>query len=115
MSCRGATCTIAARQEHTLPALPYEYNALAPVVNADIMELHHKKHHATYVNNLNNAEKQLKEATDAGIQTSFRLLIIWVSLEVRATPTCIQCINKPLRNSSFACLLLLTTHLVYLP
>ncbi|XP_033635335.1 superoxide dismutase [Mn], mitochondrial-like [Asterias rubens] len=66
MSCRGATCTIAARQEHTLPALPYEYNALAPVVNADIMELHHKKHHATYVNNLNNAEKQLKEATDAG-------------------------------------------------
>ena len=58
--------TASSRLEHTLPPLPYDYGALAPVVNADIMELHHKKHHATYVNNLNLAEKQLQEAQEAG-------------------------------------------------
>lgn len=62
----GIYQAISARMEHTLPPLPYEYGALSPVINADIMELHHKKHHATYVNNLNNAEKQLQEAQAAG-------------------------------------------------
>jgi len=51
-----------ARYEHTLPKLPYEYNALEPVISAEIMQLHHSKHHATYVNNLNAALVKLKEA-----------------------------------------------------
>lgn len=50
------------RSEHTLPELPYASNALEPIISCEIMELHHKKHHATYVANLNNAETQLKEA-----------------------------------------------------
>ncbi len=54
------------RLKHTLPALPYAYNALEPVISAEIMELHHSKHHATYVNNLNIAEEQLKEFVDKG-------------------------------------------------
>ncbi len=54
------------RLKHTLPALPYAYNALEPVISAEIMELHHSKHHATYVNNLNTAEEQLKEFVDKG-------------------------------------------------
>ena len=37
----------------SLPDLPYEYNDLEPVLPAKIMELHHSKHHQTYVNNLN--------------------------------------------------------------
>lgn len=37
-----------------LPELPYEINALAPHVSAETLEYHHGKHHATYVNNLNN-------------------------------------------------------------
>merc|ERR1712037_97073 len=41
------------RTKATLPELPYEYHALEPYISADIMELHHSKHHATYVNNLN--------------------------------------------------------------
>lgn len=39
----------------TLPELPYEYDALAPYISSDIQHLHHTKHHATYVNNLNTA------------------------------------------------------------
>ncbi|XP_076352015.1 superoxide dismutase [Mn], mitochondrial-like [Tachypleus tridentatus] len=48
--------------KHTLPDLPYDYNALEPVISAEIMHLHHQKHHATYVNNLNIAEEKLAEA-----------------------------------------------------
>eukprot|EP00474_Spongospora_subterranea_P008547 CRZ09005.1 hypothetical protein [Spongospora subterranea] len=41
------------RLAHSLPALPYAYEALEPVISKQIMELHHQKHHQTYVNNLN--------------------------------------------------------------
>nr|QMS47490.1 manganese superoxide dismutase [Geloina erosa] len=50
------------RLKHTLPALPYEYNALEPVISGEIMHLHHEKHHNTYVNNLNTTEEALAEA-----------------------------------------------------
>ncbi len=39
----------------SLPALPYDFNALEPHVDARTMEIHHGKHHAAYVNNLNAA------------------------------------------------------------
>jgi Fe-Mn family superoxide dismutase len=39
----------------TLPPLPYDYNALEPHIDEQTMRLHHDKHHATYVNNLNAA------------------------------------------------------------
>ena len=40
---------------HQLPQLPYDFNALEPHIDARTMEIHHGKHHAGYVNNLNNA------------------------------------------------------------
>jgi Fe-Mn family superoxide dismutase len=40
---------------HTLPPLPYEYNALEPHIDEMTMRVHHDKHHATYVTNLNTA------------------------------------------------------------
>ncbi|KAF0288383.1 Superoxide dismutase [Mn], mitochondrial [Amphibalanus amphitrite] len=52
----------ATRLAHTLPDLPYDYGALEPVISAEIMQLHHSKHHQTYVNNLNVAEEKLAEA-----------------------------------------------------
>ena len=40
---------------HELPALPYAFDALEPHIDARTMEIHHGKHHAAYVNNLNAA------------------------------------------------------------
>ncbi|TFK01015.1 carabin [Platysternon megacephalum] len=60
----------ASRQKHTLPDLPYDYGALQPHINAEIMQLHHSKHHATYVNNLNVAEEKYKEALAKGDVTA---------------------------------------------
>lgn len=39
---------------HQLPELPYAQNALEPHISAETLEYHYGKHHATYVNNLNN-------------------------------------------------------------
>lgn len=38
-----------------LPPLPYDYSALEPHIDTQTMQIHHDKHHATYVNNLNTA------------------------------------------------------------
>ncbi len=46
-----------------LPPLPYDYNALEPYIDTQTMQLHHDKHHATYVNNLNAALKDHDFAT----------------------------------------------------
>jgi Fe-Mn family superoxide dismutase len=40
---------------HTLPPLPYAYNALEPYIDEQTMRIHHDKHHQTYVDNLNKA------------------------------------------------------------
>lgn len=41
--------------KYELPALPYAYDALEPYIDAETVKIHHDKHHATYVNNLNAA------------------------------------------------------------
>jgi Fe-Mn family superoxide dismutase len=43
--------------DYTLPPLPYDHGALEPHIDAKTMEIHHGKHHAAYVNNLNAALK----------------------------------------------------------
>jgi len=50
----------------TLPDLDYDYSALAPHIAAEIMELHHSKHHQAYVTGANTAWDKLAEARDTG-------------------------------------------------
>lgn len=47
---------------HTLPPLPYAYNALEPYIDEKTMIIHHDKHHQSYVDGLNKAENKLAEA-----------------------------------------------------
>ncbi|PWN87503.1 putative manganese superoxide dismutase precursor [Acaromyces ingoldii] len=56
---------MASANEHTLPQLPYGYNALEPAISAQIMEIHHSKHHQAYVNGLNAAEKAYSQAASS--------------------------------------------------
>jgi Fe-Mn family superoxide dismutase len=52
--------------QYVLPGLPYDYAALEPHISARIMELHHDKHHKTYVDGANEALEQLEEARAGG-------------------------------------------------
>lgn len=53
---------------HTLPALPYPTNALEPYIDTMTMEIHHGRHHKTYVDNLNNALKSAPELEALSIE-----------------------------------------------
>ncbi|MFW7415305.1 superoxide dismutase [Demequina sp. SO4-18] len=50
--------------EYTLPDLSYDYGALDPHIAGEIMELHHSKHHATYVAGANTALEKMAAARD---------------------------------------------------
>ena len=51
-----------------LPALPYAYDSLEPVIDADTMRFHHDKHHATYVANLNKALEAHPELFERSVE-----------------------------------------------
>ena len=53
---------IPTKTSYQLPELPYDFNALEPVISAEIMELHYSKHHRAYVDNLNIALEKYHEA-----------------------------------------------------
>jgi len=53
--------------EHTLPELPYAYDALEPYIDARTMEIHHTKHHQAYITNLNAAIKDNAELNSLGV------------------------------------------------
>ncbi len=54
---------------HTLPKLPYAYDALEPYLDARTMEIHHGKHHQAYVNNLNAALEKAPKLQGAPLET----------------------------------------------
>lgn len=67
----SSTAGLTLSKKVELPKLPYAYDALAPVLSPELMELHHSKHHQAYVTNYNaSIEKQeeaLKKNDVAGI------------------------------------------------
>ena len=57
---------------HTLPPLPYAFNALEPHIDARTMEIHHGKHHQAYVTNLNAALDKHPELHQKSIEDLLR-------------------------------------------
>jgi superoxide dismutase, Fe-Mn family len=56
----------------TLPSLPYDFAALEPHIDAKTMEIHHGKHHQTYVNNLNAAIEKAPELANKSLEDLMR-------------------------------------------
>ncbi len=56
----------------TLPPLPYDFSALEPHIDAKTMEIHHGKHHQTYVNNLNAAIEKAPELASKSLDDLMR-------------------------------------------
>ena len=52
--------------KYELPELPYDYAALEPHYSAEVLELHHDKHHKAYVDGANTTFEKLGEARDSG-------------------------------------------------
>ena len=53
---------------HSVPPLPYDYNALEPHIDEQTMRIHHDKHHAAYVNNLNAALEKHPELQSKSVE-----------------------------------------------
>ncbi|MDF2771548.1 MAG: Manganese/iron superoxide dismutase, partial [Geminicoccaceae bacterium] len=52
---------------HSLPPLPYAFDALEPSIDAQTMQIHHGKHHQAYVNNLNTALEKAPDIAEKGL------------------------------------------------
>src|SRR3989441_12980221 len=57
---------------HTLPPLPYDLAALEPHIDAQTMQIHHGKHHQTYITNLSNALNKHPELLDKSLEELLR-------------------------------------------
>jgi Fe-Mn family superoxide dismutase len=72
----------------TLPSLPYDFAALEPHIDAKTMEIHHGKHHQTYVNNLNAAIEKAPELANKSLDDLMR--------NVNSLP---EAVRTPIRNN----------------
>jgi len=72
----------------TLPPLPYDFTALEPHIDAKTMEIHHGKHHQTYVNNLNAAIEKAPELASKSLEDLMR--------GVNSLP---EAVRTPIRNN----------------
>lgn len=59
---------------HTLPPLPYAYNALEPFIDAKTLEIHYDKHHRSYVDKLNAALEKYPELQEKTVEELIRSL-----------------------------------------
>ncbi len=55
-----------------LPPLPYDFNALEPHIDAQTMQIHHDKHHGTYVSNLNSALEKYPDLQNKSVEDLLR-------------------------------------------
>jgi Fe-Mn family superoxide dismutase len=66
------TSRTAGETRHTLPQLPYDFAALEPHIDAQTMQIHHGKHHQTYITNLNTALGKHPELGDTDVEDLLR-------------------------------------------
>lgn len=59
---------------HTLPQLPYAYNALEPYIDAQTMEIHHTKHHQAYIDKLNGVLEKYPDLAERPVEDLLRSL-----------------------------------------
>src|SRR5919205_4501189 len=57
---------------HSVPPLPYDYNALEPHIDEQTMRIHHDKHHQAYVNNLNAALEKHPDLDQKSVEELIR-------------------------------------------
>ena len=57
---------------HSVPPLPYDYNALEPHIDEQTMRIHHDKHHGAYVNNLNAALEKHPQLQSKSVEDLIR-------------------------------------------
>ncbi|KAK6538032.1 Superoxide dismutase [Mn], mitochondrial [Orbilia ellipsospora] len=74
-SIRALGSITAVKTKYTLPDLPYDYGALEPHISGQIMEVHHKKHHQTYVNGINDAQEKFGAASSPAEKVALTSLI----------------------------------------
>lgn len=67
---------------HTLPVLPYAYDALEPFIDQQTMTIHHSKHHQAYITNLNKAIEEYTGKETAVKQSIYEILAITSKLPV---------------------------------
>jgi Fe-Mn family superoxide dismutase len=72
--CDERMTTVEFSTKHTLPELPYAYDALEPHIDARTMEIHHTKHHQTYVDKLNAALQNQPKWQNHSVQDLMRSL-----------------------------------------
>ncbi len=68
----AAPAATASNGPFTLPPLPYAYDALEPYIDARTMEIHHDKHHAAYVANLNKAVAGFPDLGKMSLETMLK-------------------------------------------
>jgi len=59
----------------SLPPLPYDYNTLEPWMSAQVLTLHHDKHHQAYIDGANKAQAKLAEARTAGSDADYKAIL----------------------------------------
>lgn len=70
---------------YSLPSLPYAYDALEPHFDKQTMEIHHTKHHQTYVNNANTVLEAYPELAKYSVE---ELIGIWIKCLPTNAPSC---------------------------
>ena len=73
-NCTGHVEPTETTMAHELPPLPYDFNALEPHIDETTMRIHHGKHHAAYVNNLNAALEKAPELQSRSAEDLIRNL-----------------------------------------